>query len=126
MTERKLTCIGCPMGCAITVAMQGNQIEKVVGNTCKRGEVYARAEVTAPVRRVTSTVKVTGGSMPVVSVKTAADVPKEKVEACMQELRRLVVTAPIEMGAHLMEDIAGTGVAVVATRRVDAKGTTCK
>lgn len=46
MEERKLTCIGCPMGCPLTVVMNGKEVVSVTGNTCKRGDVYARKEVT--------------------------------------------------------------------------------
>ena len=53
MEERKLTCIGCPMGCPLTVVMNGEEVVSVTGNTCKRGDVYARKEVTNPTRIVT-------------------------------------------------------------------------
>ena len=46
MEKRELTCIGCPLGCAVTVEMEGGEILKITGNTCKRGEEYARKEVT--------------------------------------------------------------------------------
>ena len=57
MEERKLTCIGCPMGCPLTVVMNEKEVVGVTGNTCKRGDVYARKEVTNPTRIVTSTVR---------------------------------------------------------------------
>ena len=60
MEIRNLTCISCPMGCQITVEMDGSEVLSVTGNTCKRGDVYARKEVTNPTRIVTSTVKVIG------------------------------------------------------------------
>ncbi len=70
MEIRNLTCISCPMGCQITVEMDGSEVLSVTGNTCKRGDVYARKEVTNPTRIVTSTVKVIGGKADMVSVKT--------------------------------------------------------
>ena len=76
MEIRKLTCISCPMGCQITVEMDGNEVVSVTGNTCERGAVYARKEVTNPTRIVTSTVKVIGGKADMVSVKTKEDIPK--------------------------------------------------
>ena len=79
MEIRNLTCISCPMGCQITVEMDGNEVVSVTGNTCKRGEVYARKEVTDPTRIVTSTVKVIGGKADMVSVKTKEDIPKDKI-----------------------------------------------
>ena len=40
MEERKLTCIGCPMGCQLQVIIKDGIVEKVTGNTCKRGAEY--------------------------------------------------------------------------------------
>ena len=62
MKEKNLICIGCPMGCPLTVSMEQGQVIRVTGNTCKRGDIYARKEVTDPTRIVTTTVKVTGGT----------------------------------------------------------------
>ena len=67
MEERKLTCIGCPMGCPLTVKMEHGEVVSITGNTCKRGDIYARKEVTNPTRIVTSTVRITGGSEAMVS-----------------------------------------------------------
>ena len=80
MEKRNLTCIGCPMGCALLVEMDGKEIISVTGNTCKKGAEYAVKEVTNPTRIVTTTVRVKNGSMPVVSVKTAQDIPKDPGE----------------------------------------------
>ena len=60
MEEKNLICIGCPMGCPLTVKMEHGEVVSVTGNTCKRGDIYARKEVTNPTRIVTSTVRVTG------------------------------------------------------------------
>ena len=46
METRELTCIGCPMGCALTVELNGSEVVSVTGQTCKRGEDYAKKEVT--------------------------------------------------------------------------------
>lgn len=49
MAVIQLTCISCPLGCPLTVETDGaGQAVSVTGNTCKRGEVYGRKEVTAP------------------------------------------------------------------------------
>ena len=62
MEKRDLTCIGCPLGCQITVTMENGEVTDVKGNTCPRGDKYAREEVTNPTRVVTSIVKVEGGN----------------------------------------------------------------
>ncbi len=53
---KELICIVCPRGCHLTV--DENNGYAVTGNSCKRGEIYGKAEVTNPVRVVTSTVAV--------------------------------------------------------------------
>lgn len=118
MEERKLICINCPMGCALTVMMNGNEVVSVSGNTCKRGAVYAGKEVTNPTRIVTSTVKVNGGNQTMVSVKTREDIPKGKIMDCIKALKSVVVEAPVQIGDIVLENAAGTGVAVVATKNV--------
>ena len=50
MEKRELICIGCPMGCPLTVQLEDGEILSITGQTCKRGEVYARNEVTNPTR----------------------------------------------------------------------------
>ena len=57
MEIKKLTCINCPVGCSLKVELDGENVICVSGNTCRRGEIYARKEVTNPTRIVTSTVK---------------------------------------------------------------------
>lgn len=118
MEEKKLICINCPLGCMLTVAMDGDAILGVSGNTCRRGEAYARKELTNPTRIVTSTVKVIGGSERMVSVKTKEDIPKTKVLECVRALKDIAAEAPIQTGDVIVENIAGTGVDIVATKEV--------
>ena len=87
MEEYSLTCIRCPMGCSLKVTTNGDNVT-VTGNTCPRGEDYGKQEVTAPVRTVTSTVPVEGGEIAVVSVKTAGDIPKSKIEDVMKDIKK--------------------------------------
>lgn len=118
MEIRKLTCISCPMGCPITVEMEGDEVTGVTGNTCKRGEVYARKEVTNPTRIVTSTVKVIGGTADMVSVKTKEDIPKGKIFDCVKALKEVTVKAPVRIGDVILSDAGGTGIDIVATKNV--------
>ena len=115
---RELICIGCPLGCLLTVEMKGTEVVSVTGNTCPNGDRYARKEVTDPKRTVTSTVRVLGGSLPVVSVKTAQDIPKNKIFDCMQELATIRVKAPVLEGDVIVSNIANTGVSVIATKEI--------
>ena len=121
METRNVTCIQCPMGCLVTVEMEAGEIVSVSGNTCKRGEAYARKELTHPTRILTSTVRVLGGVLPVVSVKTSVDIPKEYIEKVMGEINKMRVSAPVQIGDVLLEDIAGTGADIIATKYVGEK-----
>ena len=119
MESRNLTCIGCPLGCAITVTTENRLILSVSGHTCKRGELYAREEVTAPRRIVTSTVRVTGGTRPVISVKTVPAIPKEQIFSCMDEIRRLCVQAPVHIGDVVIKNILGLDSDVIVTKNIE-------
>ena len=70
-----LTCIICPMGCSMEVEIEESpdgqkKVLSVKDNGCKRGEQYASKELQNPTRTLTSTIKVDGGVLPVVPVKT--------------------------------------------------------
>ena len=118
MEIRNLTCIGCPMGCPLTVKLEDTEVISIEGNSCKRGAVYGKKEVTNPTRIVTTTVRVKNGNMPVVSVKTAQDIPKGKIFDCVEALRDVCVEAPVQIGDVILENAAGTGVDIVATGNV--------
>jgi CxxC motif-containing protein len=76
--------------------------------------------MTDPRRIVTSTVRVTGGELPVVSVKTASDIPKNKITECLEQLKTVEIAAPVAIGDTVLQDAAGTGISVIATKRVAA------
>lgn len=118
MEKRELTCIGCPMGCQITVEYDGENIHSVAGNSCAVGDHYARQEVIHPERTVTSTVLVTGGDKPRCSVKTQKNIPKDKIFDCMDAINRTKIAAPVKIGDVVIHDVCGTGVDVVATRNI--------
>lgn len=118
MNTVNLICIGCPLGCPLTVEMEGDAVKAVSGNTCPRGDAYARKELTNPTRIVTSTVRVAGGKLAMVSVKTASDIPKGKIFDCVKALKDVEVKAPVKIGDVIVENVAGTGVNIIATKNV--------
>lgn len=119
METRELTCIGCPMGCQITVELDENGVRSISGNTCKVGETYAGNEVLHPMRTVTSTVRVKDGELPAVSVKTNREVPKDRIFAVMKALGGVTVQAPVRIGDVVLADVCGTGADVTATKTVE-------
>lgn len=117
---RNLTCISCPIGCPLTVEIENGEVISVTGNTCKRGDAYARTECVHPVRSLTSTVKAEGGIRPVVSVKSSETIPKEKMLECMEAINKAVVKAPVKIGDVVVENILNTGADIVATNDLPA------
>lgn len=112
--KRSMACIICPRGCALEIDLENLT---VTGNTCLRGEEYARQEVTCPMRTLTTALRVANRENTMVSVKTAAPIPREKLMDAMEALKALPVTAPITLGQVLLEDLYGAQ--VVATSNVD-------
>lgn len=116
--EKQMTCICCPIGCALTATMRQDNSVTVTGNKCPRGAAYAEKELTNPTRIVTSTVRVAGKRDVVVAVKTASDIPKDKIMDCMRELAEVEVKLPVKIGDVVIKNVADTGVSIVVTREM--------
>lgn len=113
--KRELTCIACPLGCVITVALEGKTVVSVTGNTCARGREYAINECTAPVRTVTTTVRTSDGGL--VSVKTTKPIPKEKIFDAMEIINSTVAELPINVGDIIIDDLYGSSVVATQERK---------
>lgn len=118
MEKKELICIRCPLGCQITVNLEQEEVTKIVGNTCPRGAEYARKEILAPTRIVTSTVCVEGGTSITVPVKTKSDIPKDKIFEVMEALKTVRVKSPVHIGDVVVDNVAGTGVPIIATKDI--------
>lgn len=114
---KEMICICCPLGCRMTVE-KTSQGYVVQGNTCRRGHDYAIDEMTAPKRTVTTSARVAGGELAVVSVKTSRPVPKEKMFEVIAEVKRLRVQAPVATGDVLIKNVCGCDSDIVATKSV--------
>ncbi|MBR1739841.1 MAG: DUF1667 domain-containing protein [Ruminococcus sp.] len=113
---RILTCIGCPMGCELTVEVENGKAVSVEGNTCKIGYNYAVEEVSAPRRTVTTTaVSASGRPVP---VKTAGTVPKEDIFRVVDEIKAARPQLPVRVGDVILENVCGSGSDVVATKDI--------
>ncbi|MBF4691819.1 DUF1667 domain-containing protein [Fusibacter ferrireducens] len=120
MEERALICIVCPLGCHLTVTIEDSKM-KVFGNKCSRGEAYAKKELTAPTRMLTTTIKIKNAMLDRLPVKTEMPIPKEKIFPCMSILNKVIVEAPVKRGDVVVENILDTGVNIVATRTLRIK-----
>lgn len=117
MNTTTYLCIGCPLGCRLEVDDDElHHIVEVRGYDCKRGNEYARQEHTDPRRMVTTSVGVRNGLWARLPVKTTVAVPKHLIRAVNRVIQQITVTAPIKLGAVLLENVLETGADVVATR----------
>ena len=116
--EKKLICVSCPVGCEITAEIDESVITRVTGNRCPRGGAYANQEAIDPMRVLPTSVRVIGGNLPLVSVKTDQPVPKRLIWEIMDYIRTLSVDAPVKIGQVLTENVLGTEANLVATREV--------
>ncbi|MCT4566363.1 MAG: DUF1667 domain-containing protein [Maledivibacter sp.] len=115
MQTKEMVCIVCPIGCHIKVSKDGDDYN-VVGNNCPRGREYGIKELTNPTRVLTTTVKVKGGILNRLPVKTREAISKDKIFECMEIINFTETEAPVSIGDVIIEDMLGTGVDVVASR----------
>ncbi len=114
----ELTCIQCPMGCSLHVELSDDgKVLGVEGATCPRGKTYAKAEIEAPERVVTSLVDVKGHELPL-SVRTDGTIPKRLIPDVLETLRGITLEAPIETGQPICENVCDTGINVIATKDI--------
>ena len=116
MKKLNLTCVECPMGCALEVEMEGDKVLSVTGNTCPRGKMYAQNEVVCPMRVLTTTVKTENGKM--LSVKTDKPVKKSAMFDLMKVINNVVAKTPAHIGDILIENVSD-GANLVATDDVE-------
>jgi len=117
--KRAVRCIVCPLSCLGEVSIEKGEVVAIKNMTCRRGEDYAREEIVAPKRMLTTTVRITGGELPLLPVVSDGVLPKGKVMACARYLADIVVQAPIKEGDVVCPDILGLGVNIVASRSLN-------
>jgi len=110
-----MICVSCPVGCVLTVS---DDVSTVSGNQCPAGIEYAREEMTNPTRNIATSVRVSGGDMPMLSVKTKSPIPKGAIMDAVKAIHQVHVPAPVTIGDVILADVVGTGVNIVATRNI--------
>ncbi len=114
--KKNITCIVCPTGCRMTAYIEDAKVTNVIGNTCKRGEEYAKDECISPKRVLTSTIKVNNKNKRcIVPVKTNGAIPKSMIFDAMEQINSVFIDGSISIGDVIIKDLFDTGVDVVAT-----------
>ena len=116
---RVFTCILCPNGCEITVTHENGVISECQGHQCKNGKKYVEQELQDPRRTIASSVLVSGGDRPLVSVRLTAPIPRDLIFPLMEQIKKLCLQAPVEPGQVLLENVFGTGSNLITTSSVE-------
>jgi len=119
---KKYTCIICPIGCDIEATVEQNRIVAITGNSCPKGVDYVSQELANPLRNIATSVLIQNGDLPLVSVRLDRPIPKAKIFPAMTEIKQLCVTAPVQIGQILLQNVAGTGANLLVTKPVRAAG----
>jgi len=101
------------------VLLEGSRIISIEGNKCPKGIIYVQNEID-PKRILITVIKVVGGNLPVVSVKTSEPIPKNLRLDAMKILSKVVIKAPIKVGDIVVKNLLELGANVIATRDVVA------
>jgi CxxC motif-containing protein len=120
--EREFICTACPKGCRLRVVLEGKDVVKMEGYTCRKGLDYGRQEISDPRRMLATTVRVENGFHPLLPVYTQKPISKDKIEAVLAALRELRLKAPVKAQSVVLADVAGTGVDVLASRDMPTAG----
>jgi CxxC motif-containing protein len=123
---RSLTCIVCPIGCALSVEEGPEAALSIIGNRCPRGAVYAQEEIRAPRRVVTATCGIADAVSRIagatingprrVPVKTQQTCPRERINDLLADIYKTRVRLPVKAGDAVITDWQGSGINVVAVR----------
>ena len=113
---KEVICIMCPMGCRITVHLEGQEVKQVEGERCKKGVTYAQQEVFFPGRILTTTVTTDNPEMPLLPVRSNKAIPRERLIDCMKHISEQSVKGSVELGQIVIENILGLGADIIASR----------
>ena len=116
--KKHMICLNCPRGCRLSAEVdERGELVSVSGNSCPRGESFARQELVAPMRVLSCLMRVEGREQ-VFAVRTKRPIPKALMRECAEYIYRNPVEPerlPIHVGDVIVENILGSGADIVAT-----------
>ena len=114
--KKKITCIECPTGCALSVDVENCKVVRVSGGKCPKAEKYAISEIENPVRILTSTVLAEGLSLKMIPVRTDRPLPKKDILRAAEEIKKITVNKPTRAGDLIARNFLHPGINLIATR----------
>jgi CxxC motif-containing protein len=116
---KNLVCFICPNSCRLTLIESNGKLQ-VRHNGCPRGIEFAQKEIYDPERTLTSTVKVLGGVLPLVSVRSDIPVKKDELIGIVKQLDGIVIPAPVTSGQVVLKNAGKNKATIIATRSIAA------
>lgn len=115
MAVRVMTCLECPRGCRLSIDVDTHE---VTGNVCPRGDAFAKAELTNPLRVLTTTVRIDSDTETMLPVRSKDGIPKAKLFDAMKVIQSVRAKAPVRVGDVILPDLCGTGIPLIATKDI--------
>ena len=116
--KRHFTCVTCPVGCEIDVELRDGEVLSITGNRCAKGKDFVLQEMEEPMRVLTTTVPIEGAKWAMLPVRTDKSIPRRLFFEVMDEVAGVALQAPVEVSDVIIEDVAGTGANIIATRNM--------
>ena len=116
--DRKIMCVLCPNGCQLKVEYdeKTRKVISVKGNKCKRGPVFAEQEINDPLRTLTFSVLVEGGSLPLVSARSKKPIRLSQMLGTVEKLKEICLKAPVKLGDVIYKD---DNCKIIATKNIN-------
>lgn len=116
MAVETVICIGCPLGCRVSVTVdRRGTVTGLRGARCRQGERYVLKELKEPVRTLTTTLRTEDRDFPLLPVRTSRPVLKALMRDIVRETAGVVVKPPVRSGQVMVPDVCGSGADLVAT-----------
>jgi CxxC motif-containing protein len=117
----EIICVICPNSCRLHVSVDDNYDVLVEGNQCKRGLEYGKQEYLDPKRTLITTMRIEGGFLPLLPVRSNKEMPKGRIFEAVEEITKKSTKTPIKMGDVIIPNIFGLGIDIIASRSMESK-----
>jgi CxxC motif-containing protein len=117
-TSLLIVCKACTARCRMVYEPESGNLK---GNKCHRGESFAKAYHPDAIKVRTYLVPVENGHMKRMALRTEAPIGESLSDVIEAALKLAVVKAPVEAGATVFRNVGGSGVDLIATRKMPAR-----